>query len=231
MVSLYPSIDVKKCAAVVNECLYESNLIFNELDWREIALYLRYNLTDQERDSKDIEDTCPRRRYISRPPIFQCSGSDQNKDKRHEPWIFPQVEPDPGKVRQMFCHAIETMIIQVMSLHDFQFNGKIYRQVEGGATGIDLTGVIAEIYMNYWDKELLKLLRANLLIPLLYTRYKDDINVIIENVPGNQITNEDKSRVTMEKIKQIAETIDSNLKVTTDTTINYEDRRLPILDV
>ena len=131
----------------------------------------------------------------------------------------------------MFCHAIETMIIQVMSLHDFQFNGKIYRQVEGGATGIDLTGVIAEIYMKYWDKELLKLLRANLLIPVLFKRYKDDINVIIENVPDNQSTNEDKSRVTMEKIKQIAETIDSNLKVTTDTTTNYEDRRLPILDV
>ena len=50
MVSLYPSIDVKKCAAGVNECLYESNLIFNKLDWKEIALYLRYNLTDQERD-------------------------------------------------------------------------------------------------------------------------------------------------------------------------------------
>ena len=55
--------------------------------------------------------------------------------------------------------------------------------------------------------------------------------MIIENVPGNQSTNEDKSRVTMEKNKQIAETIDSNLKVTTDTTTNYEDRRLPILDV
>ena len=86
-----------------------------------------------------------------------------------------------------------------MSLHDFQFNGKIYRQVEGGATGIDLTGVITEIYMNYWDKELLKLLRVNLLIKVLYKRYKDDINVIIENVPGNQSTNEDKSGVTMEK--------------------------------
>ena len=233
IVSLYPSIDVKRCAAVVRMCLYESELVFDQLVWKEIALYLRYNLTDQEIEEKDLKNICPRRRHNNRPPIFVCSGSDHDMRKRHEPWIFPTIEPNPRKVRQMFCIAIEIMIVKVMGLHDFQFNGKIYRQVEGGATGIDLTGIVAEIYMVYWDRELLKLMRENLIIPVMYKRYKDDVNLIVDNVPRNKERDnrENRNRVTVEKIKQLAETIDNNLKVTTDTTSNYEDNRLPILDV
>ena len=44
------------------------------------------------------------------------------------------------------------MIAKTMRLHDFKFNGKIYRQKKGGAIGIDLTGVIADVYMCEWDK-------------------------------------------------------------------------------
>ena len=39
-----------------------------------------------------------------------------------------------------------------MSLHDYVFDGKIIRQKGGGSIGLDLTGVVADIYMCYWDK-------------------------------------------------------------------------------
>ena len=60
----------------------------------------------------------------------------------------------------MFCKAIEVMIVQTMSHHDFQFDGEIRRQSSGGSIGLDLTGVLSDIYMCTWDKQLLELMRA-----------------------------------------------------------------------
>ena len=50
-------------------------------------------------------------------------------------------------VREMFCDAIGIMIKKTMEMHDYKFDSKVYRQLKGGAIGIDLTGVIADIYI------------------------------------------------------------------------------------
>ena len=57
-------------------------------------------------------------------------------------------------MRRMFCLAVEAMIIRIMCLHDYQFEDGIYRQVKGGSIGLDLTGVVSDVYMCYWDGEL-----------------------------------------------------------------------------
>ena len=62
-------------------------------------------------------------------------------------------EPESMTVREMFCDALGCMIVKAMKLHDFKFDGQIYRQKEGGAIGMDLRGVIADVYMCEWDKE------------------------------------------------------------------------------
>ena len=56
----------------------------------------------------------------------------------------------------MFCIAIEEMICVVMRSHDFTFDGKIYRQRTGGSIGLDLTGVLSDIYMCEWDLEVMR---------------------------------------------------------------------------
>ena len=48
-------------------------------------------------------------------------------------------------IRKMFYDAIGKMIEKTMELHDYKFDNKIYRQMKGGAIGMDLTGVIADI--------------------------------------------------------------------------------------
>ena len=50
-------------------------------------------------------------------------------------------------MRVMFCIAIEMMVKRTMSLHDFEFDGSIYKQMKGGSIGLDLTGVVSDIYM------------------------------------------------------------------------------------
>ena len=73
------------------------------------------------------------------------------------------------------------MIERTMSLHDYVFDGKIIQQKGGGSIGLDLTGVVADIYMCYWDRQYLKKLAESNIQTKLYKRYKDDIDLVIEN--------------------------------------------------
>ena len=87
--------------------------------------------------------------------------------------------------------------------------------------------------MCHWDKELLKRLSREDIIILLYKRYQDDINALID--PSRVIIEEEGSlardQVIMAQLKAIIGQIDPSIKVTTDCSSNHEDERLPILDV
>ena len=71
-------------------------------------------------------------------------------------------------MREMFCDAIGCMIRKTMSMHDFGFDGKIYRQRSGGAIGMDLTGILADIYMCKWDKQLIERTNADGMLCMMF---------------------------------------------------------------
>ena len=73
--SLYPSLDVERCVDVVKRKLLESSLVFEHLQWKEIALYLRYNMTDEELQDSGFMQYIPARKHNCRPPLFVLSGS------------------------------------------------------------------------------------------------------------------------------------------------------------
>ena len=112
----------------------------------------------------------------------------------------------------------------------YKFDGKLYRQEEGGSIGLDLTGVIAEIYMSWWDGQLVVLLREDRMFTLFYKRYVDDINLILKVEREDTITGP-RDKCIMERVKQLANTIHSNIKATCDYGSNYEDGKLPMLDI
>ena len=177
--SLYPSLNIERCARVVRERLNESDFQFVGQDWREISLYLRYHMSTEEVEEEGIMDFCPKRKHKGKPPEFTSSGSSLKKESRHGPWRFPTKSPDAKKTRYMLCIAIEIMIVKVMKSHDYEFAGDIYRQSGGGAIGLDLTGVLADIYMGHWDEVLLNRLRDEYMRVVIYQRYKEDINYMI----------------------------------------------------
>ena len=92
---------------------------------------------------------------------------------------------------------------------------------------MDLTGVIADIYMCEWDKKMMQIMNDKGYEYKMYKRYKDDINVIFSKEgSGNPTTKE-----ITDELKMMADSVDGNLTVKTDVTENYEDKKLPILDV
>ena len=133
----------------------------------------------------------------------------------------------------MFCEAISVMISKTMRNHDYRVEEQIYRQVEGGSIGMDLTGVVADIYMIEWDKKLLRKMEENLIVVKVYKRYKDDVNLILDIDDTQIIYDNDKIREeeTMKCVKSLADEIDPALKVTADFSKNHDDGKLPVLDL
>ena len=131
----------------------------------------------------------------------------------------------------MFCRAIRIMIMRTMSLHDYVFDGKIIPQKEGGSIGLDLTGVIADIYMCHWDKLFLEKLSENNIHAMLYERYKDDVDLIVENEKENGKDQAEKEKNTLQECMELAGSIHPSIRVTGDIPSNYADNRLPILDL
>ena len=225
--ALYPSLNIETCANVIADRLLSSEIKFMNLQWKEIALYLKYHETTLKQCSEDIREYIPKRKFKGKNPIFENSGSLNNTRGRHAPWIFKREEPSDQLIRNMFCKAIEIIIIKAMSLHEFTFNNKIYRQDKGGAIGLDLVGIIASIYMNHWDEELLNILNRENIFAKVYKRYVDDINLILH--VNNEDLNDEKS--VMEFIQTKANMIDQSIQVTYDYSKNYEDGKLPVLDI
>ena len=234
IIALYPSLDIDVCAMISNMTLYNSAIQFKDLNWKEIMLYLRFMLTDEQLQSRELWEHCPQRRTRrGRPPMFTASGSDSNNETRLQPWDYEQcTEPDEETTRKMWCEAVEILIKQTMKNHCYKFNGKIYRQEKGGSIGLDLTGVISEIYMTWWDGQLMVLLREHRIYALLYKRYVDDINLLLKiEYEEDNYGNEARDKLVMEKVKRIANTIHSNIQATCDYGSNYEDGKLPMLDL
>ena len=228
--ALYPSLDIKKCARVFRDKLFHSTLSFPGLSWKDIALYLAMHMNKREIKREGIERYIPvKRRKRGRPPTLTASGTSQDKAVKFGPWRFKQV-PDEVTIRLLFCIAIECMIKVTMALHDFQFNGTVYRQRSGGSIGLDLTGIISDVYMCFWDKELLKKCEEQTIDIQLYRRYKDDVNLAIDPSEAVSIPVKDDISV-MKKMKELADSIDPSLTVSTDCSSNHIDGKTPVLDI
>ena len=133
----------------------------------------------------------------------------------------------------LFCVAIGVMVRRTMELHDFSIDGKIFRQKRGGSIGLDLTGVVADIFMCAWDKMLLEKMAIEEIYALVYKRYRDDVNFVLQ-VEGEEEETEvgdDRSNRVMEKVKELADSVHESIKVTVDGGYNHADKRLPTLDV
>ena len=46
--ALYPSLDIDQCAKVVGNTLQESGIEIEGLQWKEIALYIKYHATEEQ---------------------------------------------------------------------------------------------------------------------------------------------------------------------------------------
>ena len=244
--ALYPSLELDFTIEIVCQEFYKSNVKIQNVDYLELGLYLRLNRKEDYLKVLGIDEYCPTRKSKQgAPPKITGSGIKVNTERRFKSWNAPRKEPDEDIQRIMLREGLKIVLAVIMKNHTYNFNNEIRKQKEGGAIGIDLTGNIANIFMSWWDKELLQKLNKIGINPFLYKRYVDDINLGTETVKQNYEyvegklieTNEELSneipadKKTFDIIRTIGDEIHESIKLTADVPSNHDDQKVPILDL
>ena len=228
--ALYPSLDIKFTAEKVAMEFIESNIEFEEesIDIYELGLYLVLTMEDEELKKKGLKEYCPYRKHKrGRKPNITGQVL-YNKEKRSEMWNDAlNQNPSNQVIKNMIAEAIRVAIIAVMNGHVYKFNSEIKQQKEGGAIGLELTGEIAGVFMTWWDKCMKNVLKEKGFHVKMYKRYVDDINMIIDS----KYKGEEQDKKMFEEIKNIGNNIHTSIQLETDYPMNYEDKKVPILDV
>ena len=68
--ALYPSLNIPTCAKVISDKLFQNELVFLDLNWKEIALYLRYYLNKDDVIPNDTGAYLRERISKGKKPIF-----------------------------------------------------------------------------------------------------------------------------------------------------------------
>ena len=247
--ALYPSLDIPFTIEVVCEQMFKSNISFEGVDSEELGLYLSLNRDNEYLRIRKVDRYCPYREMKTRgpKPKITSSGIQVKKEDRFRLWKSRRENPDKDAMRIMIKEAFKIALELLLQKHCYSFNGEIKKQEKGGPIGLDITGVVAKIFMCWWDEKLLEGIRKAKLNVFLYKRYVDDINACVEVVkPGmrwiggkliyNQQIVEDDRQIeddirTFNVIKQIGDGIHTSIKLEVDIPSNHDDRKIPILDL
>ena len=116
-----------------------------------------------------------------------------------------------------------------------------------GPIGLKLTGVLAQIFMIWWDKEFAARLDEMSIVVTMNKRYLDDINLAVQATPPgmrykNGQTYVDESSITeagrvssdertMALIKQVGNDIHPSIQLEVDYPSKHQDGKLPVLDL
>ena len=226
----------------------KSNIEIVGVDYKELSLYLALNRSQSELEEIDLSSYCPKRKANrGRKPTITASGTKRKKEERYAPWIFPERVPNETTKRIMLVEVLKIGLNIVLTNHLYTYDNVVRKQNEGGAIGLQLTGVVADIFMGWWDQKLVSKLAPLNIVCKMYERYVDDINSVLkgnvkgkEYVDGKLIDNEEKRRedetkekdqIMMELLKNIGNSIHQSIKLEIDYPSQYPDKKLPILDI
>ena len=175
------------------------------------------------------------------------SNDGKSKATHKEKFEAPKRKPTKPEERILLGKAIEVMIKAGLENHVYRFHNKLRIQKTGGPIGLALTGEVADCYMLKWDVKFLDKLKMVGILPLVYSRLKDDILIALEALEKGTVfvdgkltidekrkmddENKSDTQVTLEILKDIAESVDPMLKFTIDTPCSYSDGKMPALDI
>ena len=246
--SLYPSLDIPFTIGVVCDQFERSGIEFAGIDYEELGLYLSISRNKTYLDSIGIIEYCPTRpEGVGRPPTITASGSQSDKAARFALWKPANRQVEGNIKNTMVKEALRIILEVILQNHTYIFNNVIRKQTSGGPIGMDLTGLVAKIFMAWWDTQMIRKSEEIGITIGMYKRYVDDINISVQRVElgarlieGRIVIVEDhietdqeieEDQRTFTIIKQIGESIHKSILLETDYPSKHADDKLPILDL
>ena len=99
------------------------------------------------------------------------------------------------QINQLLGCLCSKSVRTVMENHYFTLGGQIYKQTDGGSTGVDMTVEIAGIYMLVWDLAFLTKLKQMGIKLSVYKRYVDDIVIVMRMIEAGWYFDRDRGKL------------------------------------
>ena len=146
--SLYPSLDIEFTVEKACELLEESEVRIEGIDVDEIGLYQALNHQQSYLRAKGLLKYCrARRTKRGRCPLITGCGMEERKGKRFAAWRKAKRTADRNTRHRLLVEAMKVALLFIMNNHVYSFNKEVKKQQKGGAIGLELTGVLAQLFI------------------------------------------------------------------------------------
>ena len=250
VISLFPSLDSVNTGKIVRHEVTNSTIKVEGFDMR---LGLRYVAMNEgyTSDLEQIRNIMPKR--VTKPgikPTMKSKWVNCKEILEDDDWVYPTGMYTEGQRRIVMGHVAEIGTRVVFENFCYRFGGVAYQQQAGGPIGARVTMCAARMVMQHWSRGYLKiLLTAGLRVPLM-TGYVDDGRQGSTVLRKGMIFNEEKSEFVMDEEQYAIDVRDNeddnvrmarvclpamnsvnpNLRFTTEAPEDFPRKRLPTLD-
>ena len=187
--ALYPSLKVKEVTKIIGKMVEkaqtEEKIVFQGVDFHEVGKYIAIACTKEEIVSNSLGDAIPKRTASNRGPTPGPAYWEDNmrdaygngKKTRVSKWIRAR-EPTEQECHRMIALMLQKAIEVVMRNHTYRFDGKLYKQKDGGPIGDEMSQAVARITMIWFDEKFLERCSERGMEIEFYKRYVDDGNML-----------------------------------------------------
>ena len=116
--SLFPSLKTEKCCEKVRSVVLKSKLKIEGLDIREMAIYLRKNMTTEEISRSNFKECIPIR--LKKPKDVNVTDVDL--------WQFADHTPNDIEIKHMWAETLASLVKLAMNNHIFMYGHEIIIQ-------------------------------------------------------------------------------------------------------
>ena len=252
VVSLFPSLSAERTSKCVRRQAESCGIKWNEIDDEWLRLYIHMN-RHLSSDISQIEYLLPKKRK-GKPGREPDMTSEEVKkryvDKSEDSsWTWPEEKPDEKEVHLMVAIMLEIAVNMFFRSFVYTFGGECYLQGDGGPIGARITMCVARLVLQCWYEDFKKILDNSNIKQYLRGLYVDDRRKILDLLAlGTRYNREkeifeyseewlrideergiDRRALTEEEIRLAMNSINPDLSFTTETELDFGNRRLPTL--
>ena len=252
VVALFPSITADRTAEIVRKKIEESEIEFEGIDIDKARAYLAINIDDMNDEVKErIKHVIPERKSKNgtRPTMASINSKWEPKNQ----WEVTEIEINDIEKKQIIGAVVEIALKVLFKNFTYKFGGTFFRQNSGGPIGVRATGAAAQLVMEDWALKYQDILKRSGLTTFLLAGYVDDGRQVTSTLcPGMRFgTESNKFEFSGEALKEDIEkqisgetanqrmsrvcvsamnSINPDLKFTTECQEDFPDGKLPTLD-